>query len=57
MSPADANVGELFSDVDGLLNCLQASFACSLYPDSTCCCESPPVYGARLANSLGTRLG
>lgn len=57
MSPADANVGELFSDVDGLLNCLQASFACSLYHESTCCCESPSVYEARLANSLGTRLG
>ena len=30
MSPADADVEELFSDVDGLLNCLQASFACGL---------------------------
>ena len=36
-SPADADVEKLFRDVDGLLNCLQASFACSLYPESTCC--------------------
>ena len=40
MSPADADVEELFSDVDGLLSSLQASFACSLYLRVPAVCES-----------------